>query len=247
MLIWSAEGPEGNWAATKLGEPALKLGLGGVVWETSHVEDLAALREESTDISASIHWAGEDIWVLVSWLRLVNQATKNAGKSNGLLHSTAWRRWSQRLEVEWKVVLNWGGGSDWLDLKSSADVGKHRWAEWERLRVVLLPSLVLSAEVEGAGVLEVWWEDNSFVAGLARKLNTEVPAVEGDEGELEVLRGQVLVGKRIEAGDSIAESARIADVLPSEGSQAGCFKESVFPLTQCFSQFPYSSISKPVV
>lgn len=115
-------------------------------------------------------------------------------------------------------MLDWGGGSDWFDLKSSADVGEHRWAEWETLRVVLLPSLVLSAEVKGAGVLEVWWEDNSLVAGLARELNTEVPAVEGDEGEVEVLRGQVLVGKRIEASDGIAESACIADVLPSEGS-----------------------------
>lgn len=80
--------------------------------------------------------------------------------------------------------------------------------------MVLLPSLVLSTEIECTGVLQVWWEDDSLVAGLARKLNTEVPAVEGDEGEVEVLGCQVLVSKRIKPGDGIAESACIANVLP---------------------------------
>lgn len=229
MLIWGAESPESDWAATELSEPALKLGLGGVMWETSHVEDLAALGEESTDISAGIHWSGKDIWVLVGWLRLLDQATENAGKSDSLLHSTAWAGWSQSLEVEWKVVLDWGRGGDRLDLKSGTDVGEHRWAEWEGLRVVLLPSLVLGAEIESTGVLEVWWQDNGLVAGLAWKLNAEIPAVEGDEGEVEVLRRQVLVGKRVEAGNGISESACIADMLPSERSQAGCLKRQYFP------------------
>ena len=89
--------------------------------------------------------------------------------------------------------------------------------------MVLLPSLVLGAEIESTGVLEVWWENHGLVASLAWKLNAEIPAVEGDEGEVEVLRGQVLVGKRVEAGNGISKSACIADMLPGEGSQAGCF------------------------
>lgn len=221
VLIWSAESPESDWATTELGEPALKLRLGGVVWKTSHVKDLAALRQEGSDIGTGIHWSGEDIWVLVCWLRLGNQAAENPGKSDCLLHGTAWRSWCQSLEVEWQVVLDWGRCGDWLNLEGGADVGEHRWAEWERLWVVLLPSLVLGAEIESTGVLEVWWKDNGLIASLTWKLNTEIPRIERDEREIEVLGGQILVGECIETGNGISESACIADVLPGKGSKAG--------------------------
>ena len=79
VLVWSAESPESNRAATKLSEPALKLGLGGVVRETGHVEDLAALGKESSDIGTGIHWSGKNIRVLMSWLGLGNKATKDTG------------------------------------------------------------------------------------------------------------------------------------------------------------------------
>jgi hypothetical protein len=175
VLVWGTKSPESNWAATKLREPALKLGLGGVVWETSHVENLAALRQEGTDISTGIHWSGEDVRVLMWWLGLSNKATQNSSECDSLLHGAPWRRWCQSLKVEWQIMLDWSGRGDWLNFEGSADVGQGGWAEWERLRVVLLPSLVLAAEIESAGVLKVWWKDNSLVAGLAWQLDTQVP------------------------------------------------------------------------
>lgn len=44
VLLGSAKGPESNGATAKLCEPALELGLGGVVGETRHVQNLASLR-----------------------------------------------------------------------------------------------------------------------------------------------------------------------------------------------------------
>ena len=123
--------------------------------------------------------------------------------------------------MEREVVLNWGTGGDWLDLKGSADVGEHGWPEWKRLRVVLLPSLVLGAKVESARMLQVWWKNNGLVTSLARKLHTEIPGIKSDEGEVQVLGDQVLVREGIEAGDSIPEGTGIANMLPGEGSQAG--------------------------
>lgn len=66
VLLRSAQRPKGNGAATKLGEPALKLGLGRVVGKTRHVEHLAALRQKGPHIGTSVHGAREDVGVLVS-------------------------------------------------------------------------------------------------------------------------------------------------------------------------------------
>lgn len=57
--------------------------------------------------------------------------------------------------MEWKVVLDRGTRLNRLDFESSADIGEHRRAEGQRFWVVLLPSLIFSAEVECAGVLEI--------------------------------------------------------------------------------------------
>lgn len=56
VLIWGAERPEGDGAAAKLGEPALEFRLSGVVGQTAHVQNLAALGEERADVSSCIHW-----------------------------------------------------------------------------------------------------------------------------------------------------------------------------------------------
>jgi hypothetical protein len=88
--------------------------------------------------------------------------------------------------------------------------------------VVLLPALILCSQVKGAGVLEVGREDDGLVASLTRKLDAQVPRVEGDEGEVEVLCRQVLGRKGVKAVDSIAEGPSIANVFPSQGGQARC-------------------------
>jgi hypothetical protein len=186
------------------------------------VKNLAALRQEGANISTGIHGSGEDIWVLMGWLRLADQTTEHSGQCDGLLHSSAWRSWRQGLQVEGQVVLDRGAGLDGFDLERSTDVGEHGRAEGERFRVVLLPSLVLGAEIEGTGVLEVWRENDGLVSGLTRQLDTEVPRVEGDEGEIEVLGGQMLRGEGVEAVDGITEGTGIANVFPGEGREARC-------------------------
>lgn len=86
-------------------------------------------------------------------------------------------------------MLNRSTRLDWLHLKSSTDIRQHGGAEWQRLGVVLLPTLVFCSEIEGSGVLQVWWEHNRFVTSFPRELYAKVPGIESDEGEVEVLRG----------------------------------------------------------
>jgi hypothetical protein len=119
-------------------------------------------------------------------------------------------------------MLYWGARLNGLNLESGADVGQHRGAEWERFGVVLLPSLVLGAEVEGTGVLQIGGEHNRLVAGLAGELYTQVPGIEGDENEVEILRCQVLGGERVESVDSISKGTSVPNVFPSQGRQACC-------------------------
>jgi hypothetical protein len=69
-------------------------------------------------------------------------------------------------------------------------------------------------------VLEVRWEDDSFIASFTGKLNSEVPGVKGHEGEVEALRDKVFGGKCIEAVDCVPEGTCIADMFPCECSQA---------------------------
>lgn len=84
---------------------------------------------------------------------------------------------------------------------------------------MLLPPLVLGTEVEGPRVLEVWGEDDGLVASLAGELDTEVPGIEGDEDEVEVLRRQVLVGESIEPVNSISKGTSVSNVLPSQSRE----------------------------
>jgi hypothetical protein len=121
-------------------------------------------------------------------------------------------------------MLDGGARLNGLDLESGADVGQHRRAEWEGFGVVLLPSLVFGAEVEGAGVLQIGGENNSLVAGLAGELYTQVPGIEGDEDEVEVLRRQVLGGERVESVDSISKGTSVPNVFPCQGCQACCIE-----------------------
>ncbi len=88
--------------------------------------------------------------------------------------------------------------------------------------MVLLPALVFCSQVKGSGVLEVRRQNNGFVTSFTGKLHSEVPRIECNEGEIEVLGCQVFGGKRIEAVDCVAEGSRIANVFPCESCQARC-------------------------
>lgn len=222
VLLGGSQSPKGNGATAELGEPALELRLGGVVGKARHVQNLASLREKGADVGSGIHRASQDIRVLLGRLRLANKAAEDAGEGNGLLHGTTRRGGSQGLEVEGQVVLDGSAGLDGLNLEGGADVGEHGGAKGQRLGVVLLPALVFGSQVEGSGVLKIGGEDDGLVAGLAGKLDAEVPGIEGDKGKVEVLGSQVLGSKGVESRDGVSKGSRVSDVLPSEGGQARC-------------------------
>lgn len=68
-------------------------------------------------------------------------------------------------------------------------------------------------------MLQVWWEDDSLVSGLTRKLDTKIPRIKRDEGELEVVGNEMLLGELIEAVDGVTEGSCVTNVLPGQGGQ----------------------------
>ena len=223
VLLRSAKSPERNGPTAVLGEPALQLRLGGIVRQARHVQNLAALRQESANVSTGIHRPGKHIRMLMSGLRLANQAAQDTGKGDSFLHSTARRRRSKSLQMEGQVVLDGSAALDSLHLKSRADVSKRRGAERQRLGVMLLPSLVFGAQIESARMLQVGGKDNGLIAGFPRELDAQIPSLEGDENEVEVGASQVFGSKSIEAVDGIPEGTGVADMFPREGRQARCW------------------------
>ena len=69
-------------------------------------------------------------------------------------------------------------------------------------------------------MLEVGRQDDGLVTSFAGELDTQVPGVESDEGEIEVLRREVFRRKGVETIDGIAEGPSIANVFPGQGRQA---------------------------
>lgn len=84
---------------------------------------------------------------------------------------------------------------------------------------MLLPFCVLGAEVVGSGVLQIWRQDDGFIASFAWQLNTQVPRIEGDEGEFEIFGDEVFVGEGVKPANCITESTCIANVFPREGGE----------------------------
>ena len=122
--------------------------------------------------------------------------------------------------MKWKVVLNRGRRLDGLDLQGRTDVGEGARPEGQRLGVVLLPALILGTQIKGSGMLQVWGQHHGFVPCFSRKLDTEIPRVQGDERELEVIGKQVFLRERIEAVDRITKRTSGADMFPSQSCQA---------------------------
>lgn len=120
-------------------------------------------------------------------------------------------------------MLDGSARLDSLDLQGCADVSQRGGSEGQRFGVVLLPSLVLGAEVEGTRMLEIRWKYNGLVAGFSGKLDAQVPCVESHKDEVEILRVEMLGGKGIEAINSVPEGTSISNVLPGQGCQA-CYQ-----------------------
>lgn len=234
VLLGGSQSPKCNGATAKLSEPALELGLGGIVRQAGHVKNLASLREESTNIGSGVHGTSQDIGMLLGRLRLSDQAAEHAGEGNSLLHGTARRGRGQCLQVKGKIVLDGGAGLDGLDLESGADVGEHGRTKRQRLGMVLLPALVFRSQVKGSGVLEIGGENDGLVTSLTGKLNSKIPGIESDKGKFEVLGGQVFGSKSIESRDGVSKGSRVSNMLPGESGQAGCKRTwLIYEVTQC--------------
>lgn len=118
-------------------------------------------------------------------------------------------------------------GADFLNLEASADRRQAGGAESQGLGVVGLEGLVLAAETEEYGVLEVGWKHHVLVTSLTRQLNAKIPRRQGDESERRrsarsrVLGHKVLAGVGVEGRNGVTETASLTDVLPGEGRQRG--------------------------
>jgi hypothetical protein len=86
--------------------------------------------------------------------------------------------------------------------------------------MVLLPSLIFGAEIEGAGMLQVRGQHNGLVASLAWHLDTKIPGIECNEDEVEILGGQVFGSECVNASDSVSKGTGISNMLPGQGRQA---------------------------
>lgn len=82
--------------------------------------------------------------------------------------------------------------------------------------MVLLPALVFSSQIEGARVLQIRRQHDCLVAGFSRELNSEVPSIQSNEDEVEILGRQVLGGKRVESGNGIPKSTGISNMFPCQ-------------------------------
>ena len=84
-----------------------------------------------------------------------------------------------------------------------------------------LPSLVFRSKVKAARVLQIRWEHNGLVPSFARKLNTQVPAVESHEREFSLVT-EMLSIKVGEPIDGISEGPGVPNMFPGQGSQTRC-------------------------
>ena len=67
-------------------------------------------------------------------------------------------------------------------------------------------------------MLQVWWQNHSLVTSLSRKLDPQVPGIEGDEGEFKILGEKVFLSEGVKSVDGVSERSCAANMLPCQGS-----------------------------
>lgn len=65
-------------------------------------------------------------------------------------------------------------------------------------------------------MLQVRRQHNCLVSGFSGELNSEVPSIQSNEDEVEVLGRQVLGSKRVESSDGIPKSTGIPNMFPCQ-------------------------------
>lgn len=71
-------------------------------------------------------------------------------------------------------------------------------------------------------MLKVRRQDDRLVTGFTRQLDSQVPCVQGDKREFQVVGQEVLLCELVNPIDGFAESAGMLDMVPSQGGQARC-------------------------
>jgi hypothetical protein len=145
--------------------------------------------------------------MLMSGLGLPNQSPENSGQCNGLVHGPTGGSGRQSLQVEWKVMLDWGRGLNRFDFERSTDVGERAGTKGKRFGVVGLPSLVLGAKVKCPRVLKIRGKDNCFISSLSGQLNSKIPRIQSHKGKFQLPVQEVFLGEGVKPVDSIAEAA----------------------------------------
>ena len=84
---------------------------------------------------------------------------------------------------------------------------------------MLLPSLIFGAEVKGARVLEVWWQDDGLITSLTWQLNAKVPRIQCHKGKLKVLAKEMFLSKIVKGVDGVAKSSSLANMLPGKSGE----------------------------
>lgn len=126
--------------------------------------------------------------------------------------------------MEGEIMFDRSRGLDRLDFQCCANVRKCTGAKRKRLGMVCLPSLVFGPQIERARMLEVGGQHNSFVTSFTGKLDSQVPRIQSDKSELEVVREQVFLCEGVETIDRITKGPGVADLVPGQSGETRWWK-----------------------
>lgn len=106
------------------------------------MKDLTPFREKGPNVSSGIHRSGEDIRMVLRWLRLVDQSPQNPCQCDSFLHRATRGRRRQRLEMKGQVMFYRSRGLNGFNFECGADIGQGARSERQRLGMMLLPALI---------------------------------------------------------------------------------------------------------
>jgi hypothetical protein len=147
-------------------------------------------------------------------LRLSDKTSQNSGKCDCFFEGAARILRSKSLKVEGKIVLDWCRRLNGFNFKSCTNICKSTGAKRQRLWMMRLPVLVFGAEVEGARVLEVRWQNNRLVTRLTWQLDPQIPCIQGHKRKFQVVGQEMLLCELVKPIDGFAEGTGMLDMFP---------------------------------
>lgn len=107
-----------------------------------------------------------------------------------------------------------------LDFQCSTNVGERGGSKGQRLRMVLLPSRILTSKFKTFWMLKVSWQSDCFITRFTRDLNTQIPSVQRDKSECLGGTEDVFLDKGVDALDRFSKTSRILDMIPRQSCRA---------------------------